>query len=221
MQHAKLITETHHTIDFQFNPADLTITKAASWQASAAKGVNAPKLSFQGGQSGTLTVQMLLDATTTGKPVTEQTDVLLKLLQIDPAVPGTDSQHQSARPPWVEFHWGRLHAPFRAVVERLTIKYTYFSASGIPLRARCDLALKQYDDTAVQERQNPTSSTPSPHTLHRLLPGETLDRVSARHYGDATRWRVLADANGIDDPLHLTAGTQLVVPQLPVSRRGR
>jgi nucleoid-associated protein YgaU len=221
IQHAALRTETGQTIPFQFNPAELTIAKSATWQASAAKGGNAPTLHFQGGQSGTLSLSMTLDATATGASVTEQTDTLLALLQVDRKVPGDDPQRQSGRPPWVEFHWGKLHAPFRAVVERLQIKYTYFSAGGVPLRAKVDLGLKQYDDEAVQPRQNPTSYTPAPHTVHRLLPGETLDRVAARHYGDPTRWRLLAQANGIDDPLNLEAGTALAVPQMPVSTRGR
>ncbi len=221
VQHATLRTETGQTIEFQFNPAELTIAKTATWQASAAKGGNAPKLHFQGGQSGTLSLSITLDATTTGESVTEMTDRILALVQVDPSVPGDDPQRQSGRPPWVEFHWGRLHAPFRAVVERLQIKYTYFSATGVPLRAKVDLGLKQYDDEAVKPRQNPTSYTPAPHTVHRLLPGETLDRVAARHYGDPTKWRILARANGIDDPLWLEPGTALTVPVLPVSPRGR
>lgn len=221
IQHAALRTETGQTIDFQFNPAELTIAKSATWQASAAKGGNAPTLHFQGGQSGTLSLSITLDATTSGASVTDGTDKLLALVQIDRKVPGDDAQRQSGRPPWVEFHWGKLHAPFRAVVERLQIKYTYFSASGVPLRAKVDLGLKQYDDEAVQPRQNPTSHTPAPHTMHRLLPGETLDRVAARHYGDPTKWRMLAQANGIDDPLSLEAGTALAVPQIPMSTRGR
>ena len=36
--------------------------------------------------------------------------------------------------------------------------------------------------------------------------GETLDRISARHYGDSTKWRLIADANGIIDPLALRPG---------------
>ena len=142
-------------------------------------------------------------------------------MQIDKSVRGHDDQRQSGRPPWVEFHWGRLHAPFRAVVERLQIKYTYFSATGVPLRAKVDLGLKQYDDEEVKPRQNPTSSTPAPHRVHRLLPGETLDRVAARQYGDSTKWRILADANRIEDPLVLSAGTLLLVPEMPVRSRGR
>jgi nucleoid-associated protein YgaU len=63
-------------------------------------------------------------------------------------------------------------------------------------------------------KQNPTSGTPEPHRVHRVQPGETLDRISARYYGDSTRWRLLADANGVEDPLSIRPGSLLSVPLL-------
>ena len=33
-------------------------------------------------------------------------------------------------------------------------------------------------------------------------------------YGDPTRWRLIAEANGIDDPLRLRRGTPLTIPRL-------
>ncbi|UUI76960.1 LysM peptidoglycan-binding domain-containing protein [Cellulomonas chengniuliangii] len=47
-----------------------------------------------------------------------------------------------------------------------------------------------------------------------MLAGETLDRIAARYYGDSTRWRLLASANGIADPLELRAGALLSVPRM-------
>ena len=41
-----------------------------------------------------------------------------------------------------------------------------------------------------------------------------LDRVSYRVYGDEQYWWVLAQANGISDPLELAVGTVLKVPSL-------
>lgn len=215
---AYFLTEKGVRIDFQFNPAELTITKSSSWKGGEAKGGNAPALRFQGGQSGTLALSLTLDSTATGRPVTDQTDKLLDLLKVDPSLSGSDPQRQSARPPWVEFHWGQLHS-FRAVMEKLTVKYTFFSRAGTPLRAKADVTLKQWADEGLRPLQNPTSSTPSPHTVHHLRPGETLDRVSARYYRDPTRWRTIADANGIEDPLQVPAGTALIVPETPVRRR--
>ena len=216
---AELHTEKNEVIKFLFNPADLTLTKSATWNAAENKGGNAPELRFSAGQSGTLALSITLDTTDTGEDVTHHTNKLLDLLKVDMSLAGSDKNRNKGRPPWVEFHWGPLHS-FRAVVERLQIKFTYFAADGMPLRAKADLALKQYADEAVQPLQNPTSHTPSLQTVHRLSHGETLDRLAAKHYADSTRWRLIAEANDIVDPLGLQPGDLLVIPELPVRRRG-
>ena len=214
-------TEKNQQIDFLFNPAELTITKANDWKPNDKKGGNAPELRFQGGQSGTLALSITLDTTDTGKDVAVHTNKLLDLLKVDPSLAGSDKQRNKARPPWVEFHWGKMHS-FKAIVDRLQIKFTYFAADGMPLRAKADLTLKQWNDDAKEDKplQNPTSHTDTLHTVHRLGHGETLDRVAARHYADSTRWRLIAEANNVVDPLTVPAGTLLVIPELPVRRRG-
>lgn len=215
---AFLKTEQGDRIDCLFNPSELTISKSNTWNASEKKGGNAPELRFQGGQSGTLTLTLTLDTTDQGTDVTEHTNKLLDLLKVDPALAGSDRQRNKARPPWVEFHWGKLHS-FKAIVERLQLKFTYFASDGMPLRAKADLSLKQWKDEAERPLQNPTSHTPTLHTVHRLAHGETLDRVAAKHYADSTRWRLIAEANRVVDPLTLEPGVLLVIPELPVRRR--
>ena len=48
----------------------------------------------------------------------------------------------------------------------------------------------------------------------------TLDRIAAKHYADSTRWRLIAEANNVIDPLAIEPGTLLIVPEIPVRRRG-
>ncbi len=93
------------------------------------------------------------------------------------------------------------------------LSFTYFSSTGVPLRATAQLLLQQYDKSDAFGPQNPTSGTPSPHRVHRVQPGETLDRISAKYYGDSTRWRELANTNGIEDPLAVRPGTLLSIPR--------
>jgi nucleoid-associated protein YgaU len=215
---AYLLIEGNVRIDFLFNPAELTISKSNSWNAGEAKGGNAPELLFQSGQSATLSLSVTFDTTREGTDVTEHTTKLLNLMKVDSNLPGGDPNRNAGRPPWVEFHWGQLHS-FKAIVERLQVKFTYFASTGMPLRAKADLSLKQWKDEAELPLQNPTSFTPDVHTVHVLMPGETLDRVAARHYRDATRWRLIANANAIVDPLEVVAGTTLVIPDPPVRHR--
>ena len=216
---AMLKSETGKKITFLFNPAELTISKSNSWQSPESKGRNAPELVFQAGQSGTLAFSITLDTTDTGTEVTAHTNDLLDLMKVDKEAAGSDPKTNKARPPWVELHWGTMYS-FKAVIDRLQIKFTYFASDGTPLRAKVDLSLKQYSDADEPKLQNPTSYTPSPHTVHRLTHGETLDRIAATHYADPTRWRLIADANGIVNPFALTPGALLIIPEIPVRRRG-
>jgi hypothetical protein len=216
---AYLQTETGRRIDCLFNPAELTISKSNSWTPVKGKGRNTPQLRFQEGQSGSMTMSLTLDTTADGSDVTRHTNALLELMRVDTGLAGSDSQRNRARPPWVQFHWGDLHS-FKAIVERLQIKFTYFASTGVPLRAKADLTLKQYEDEQAWGAQNPTSGTPLPHRLHHVRPGETLDRIASSHYGDPARWRLLAEANGVIDPLALRPGDTLVIPEPKGVRRG-
>src|SRR3954452_1712630 len=216
---AYLETESGDKIACLFNPAELTIGKSNSWQAPESKGKNAPDLRFQAGQPGTLAMSLTLDTTQDGSDVSQHTNKLLSLMVVDDTLQGADKQRNSARPPWVVFHWGLMHS-FKAVVERLQIRFTYFASNGTPLRAKADLALKQFADQKETPLQNPTSSTPTLQTIHHLQGGETLDRIAATYYADHSRWRLIAEANGVLDPLRLRPGTVLVIPELPGRRRG-
>lgn len=218
-KNAKLRPEEGPPLTFQFNPAELKISKSNSWEAATGKGKNAQKLRFQEGQSGTLSFTATFDTTKDGSDVTKYTDRLLKLMGTDESLRGSDRKSNKARPPWVRFEWGQLRS-FKAVVESLSISFTYFASDGKALRAKADITLKQYEDEDAYPLQNPTSSTPNPARVHRVQPRETLDRIAASYYGDPTRWRLIADANDILDPLALAAGAQLVIPEPEVIRRG-
>src|SRR5206468_11071186 len=107
---AYLKTERGDRIDCLFNPSELTVSKSNSWNAGQSKGRNAPELRFQGGQSATLSLSLTFDTTHKGEDVTIHTTKLLDAMKADLSVPGADRQRNSARPPWVECHWGKLHS---------------------------------------------------------------------------------------------------------------
>jgi nucleoid-associated protein YgaU len=216
---AYLQPEKGGRITFLFNPSELTISKSNSWQGKEAKGKNAPQQRFQSGQAATLSMSITLDTTLSGTDVAVHTGRLLHLMAVDQSLPGGQKGRNAGRPPWVQFHWGKLRS-FKAVLEKVQVKFTYFASDGTPLRAKADLTLKQWhDEVSDLPLQNPTSGTLETHTVHVLTPGETLDRVAAAHYGDATRWRLIARANDIVDPFAVPAGTVLVVPEPEVRHR--
>lgn len=212
LEKAFLQTEDGERIPCLFNPERISVGRRNKWAADPMPGKAVPKLRYTGAESGWMRMRLIFDTTSTGTPVTAHTGKILALMDLNKSLPGTDEATNNARPPTVTFHWGDLHS-FPAVVSDLALAFTYFASSGIPLRAEVDLELRQYEPSNAFGRQNPTSGTPNPHRVHRVQPGETLDRISARYYGDATRWRLLAAANAIEDPLALRPGQLLSVPQ--------
>jgi len=200
---AYLETEDGQQLNCLFNPEELSISRTVTWNPSASVGENAPQLTFGKGESGTLGFTLEFDTTDTGQAVTSYTSALLKLMDIDSS---------KSRPPWVRFCWGDLTS-FKSVLTSATITFTYFGSDGTPLRAKAVLSLKQYQDDGKYALQNPTSGTRTRDRLHRVLPGETLDRISYTYYGDPTQWRLIAKRNAILDPLRIPPGRLLIVPE--------
>jgi len=216
---ARLEVESGDPIQCSFNPSELKLSKSVEWKPSRAKGKNTPKLRFQSGKSGTLALTLFLDTTEAGEPVTDITNKLMNLMKVDPDLSSSDRRSNRARPPWVQFRWGQF-ASFKSVLTKLDLTFTHFASDGTPLRAKAGVMLTQYEDSEAFARQNPTSGTPLPHRIHKVQPGETLDRVAAAHFGDSNHWRLIAQANNVLNPFLVPAGTILAIPDRQVVRRG-
>ena len=183
------------------------------WDAEPVAGASAPSLRYAGAQSGKFSLSLVFDTTGTGASVTTHTNKLLKRMEVDKTLADYDPQRNSGRPQWLTFHWGTQLHTFKAIISSLNVTFTYFASDGTPLRATVDASFDQYEADDTWARQNPTSGTPNPQRTHQVLPGETLDRIAARYYGDATRWRAIAAANGISDPLAIRPGSLIAIPE--------
>lgn len=213
LQKAFFQTEKRQKIECMFNPTKFSFSMSNRWQAEPVPGSNAPSMRYAGGESGTFSLSLVFDTTRSGTSVTEHTNKLVKLMEVDTTLADYDAQRNSGRPPWVTFHWGTDLHTFKAIITSISVSFTYFSSEGRPLRANVDASFEQYEPDPNWARQNPTSGTPVPHRTHLVSPGETLDRIAALYYGDATRWRAIAGANGIKDPLGVEPGTLLAIPE--------
>jgi hypothetical protein len=212
LEKAFLEDEKSNKLPCLFNPSSITVGRSNTWEDSPMPGWDVTQLRYLGAKAGKLSLDLVFDTTDDGTSVAKYTGKLMKLMEVDYTLPGADASSRNGRPPKVTFHWGDFHS-FPAVVSNVVLSFTYFSSSGTPLRADAHLDLQQYEKSDAFGPQNPTSGTPYPHRVHRVQPGETLDRISARYYGDSTRWRELANANGIEDPLNVRPGSLLTVPR--------
>jgi nucleoid-associated protein YgaU len=109
----------------------------------------------------------------------------------------------------VYFQWGS-RTLFDAFLRSVSARYTLFKSDGAPLRANVTVVFEEVPSEPA--RQNPTSGGRTGERARLVKPGDSLQSIAYQEYGDPTRWRRLAAANDIDDPLRLEAGTQLRIP---------
>jgi len=204
--------DTNAKIECLFNPTEYTIAKSNTWQAKPIVGKNVPKLDFTGGGSRTLSLELMFDVfEEKGADVRTQIDKLWTLTMIDEAK--KSSQTNRSRPPLCLFQWGgNWH--FKAAITSLSVRYTLFRQDGTPVRAIATVSLEEAADETDQPGTNPTSFSPSRMKRREVRPKDTLALIAFEEYGDSSKWRPIAEANNIDDPMDLEAGQVLAIPGL-------
>lgn len=210
--------KTKEEIKCFFNPKEYTLTKQNKWEEKTAKGEKVPHMEFGGGGPISLKLQLLFDTYEDhdgwrgGKDVRVYTRGLWRLMEVpkDKKHPKTDK----GEPPHCRFEWG-AHWAFEAVIESISEKFTLFRSDGTPVRAIVDVSFKQIKDESKFPGQNPTSGGNPGDRLRTVIEGDTLSGIAYESYGDAGQWRLIADANALDDPRKLRPGTRLLVPAPP------
>lgn len=196
-------------VPFQFNPNKLSVNKTVLWWRQPARMASQSALpEFLGSGPRSLTVDMFLDATADHGDSVERR--VRQLMSACVPTPRSIAAHQPASP-WVRFEWGTARTTrFNAVVTNLSVDYALFDVDGMPLRATCSLTIEEASTGSAG--QNPTSGAREARRTHEVVAGDSLPQLAWHEYGDATAWRVIAEANDIDDPMVLVPGTELLVP---------
>jgi phage tail protein X len=208
-QQAKLQVVGGEEIPCAFNPQDYTITKTNIWTYKPNKSKDMPPPDFGGGMPQRYKISLLLD-TSVKRPNASSTKTVTELANsIMKAFHGSGSA-----PKFMKFSWGAVQLPDAAPVS-LSIRYAMFKPNGDPTRAFVDLELAQAkDSTSAFTGQNPTTRAIPGLRVHRVRDGDSLPSIAYQHYGDATRWRAIAEANDVTDPLSLRRGTDLSIPRI-------
>jgi nucleoid-associated protein YgaU len=217
-QKACLEIEGRPKIECWFNPKEYSVQKANNWDAKPIVGKDLPTVQFGGGNARELSLDLLF-AAAPDSDVAGVTDELFRMMEVLPGT-GSAKAKNSARPPTVTFSWGGTRS-FLAVAKSLSVQYTMFRPDGIPIRAQAKLTLVQVAPAVgksagspSKESQNPTTRAIGGIGARVIRDGDSLQSIAYSAYGDPTRWRVLAEANGIDDPTRLRRGGALSIPRL-------
>jgi hypothetical protein len=211
-------------IGVQFNPTELQLEKQAQYAEINIPGLIAPLQQFVRGGAETLTVELFFDTSDKGTgvaatPVTELTDPIFAATLIEPA---------GHMPPPVTFKWGAgfpgHYLPaiqagqkrdwFDGVITSCRQTFNFWSRSGVPLRAKLNLTIREFLPLNIQmKRLNPSS--PDRTHGHVLRDGEALHRIAHDYYRRPEEWRRVALDNEIEDPRRLVPGSRLRVPRIP------
>jgi hypothetical protein len=188
-----------------FNPESYSVSKTNVWTFKPKQSADCPDPEFGGGLPMTYKLTLLLDTSLLGPDQTVK-DQANKLM--------TAMHGKGKAPDPVGFSWGANTLP-KCVPMSISIHYVMFHPNGDPMRAFVDLELAQKDKTSPEgQAQNPTTRGTAGLTSHIVHDGDSLQSIAYQSYGDPSKWRVIAEANGIDDPLQLRRGDSLSIPRL-------
>jgi hypothetical protein len=194
-----------------FNPTSYSITSSVTWTPQGSRKLNAPALTYGGGASRTLTLELFYDVTEPidGRridDVRQETNKIVALARKEP--PPLD------RPPKVAIEWGAAPLtgsdfPFFGVVSGLTQNFTLFKPDGRPVRANLNVTFTEFIDPEVDQRKL------DPEFTTRVVKrGDTLSGIASEMYSDPALWRAIALANRLDDPRQLQIGQRLQIPKI-------
>jgi nucleoid-associated protein YgaU len=94
------------------------------------------------------------------------------------------------------------------VLSKLNDVFTLFAEDGTPLRVNLTLEFTEWLDPKADALQN------DPEFTTRLYKrGDSLSSIAAESYNDPTKWRVIAEANALDDPRTIPVGLRLNIPK--------
>jgi nucleoid-associated protein YgaU len=116
-----------------------------------------------------------------------------------------------AKAPTVMFGWGPNIVMEEAYIKSMSVTYKRFLL-GVPVRAEVTVGLEAVPPPSPLPPTNPTSGGLATRRTRTVVEGDSLASVAYEEYRDPTKWRALAIANALDDPMRLKPGTVLIVP---------
>lgn len=194
-------------VSCMFNPFEYSVSKTNSYSEDSKNQSNVPQMTFSKAGSQTLKLALTFDTYESGEDVSLTTNKLWYFMQ--PQQPKTGGDRKE--PPTVAFQWGVFC--FVAVLTNMTQKFTLFKKDGTPVRAKVDVTFTQHEDVNDYPAQNPTSGGDEILRTWSVVRGDRLDVIAANVFGDATKWRTIAEFNHLDNPFSLQPGQKLIIPE--------
>jgi hypothetical protein len=199
-----------------FNPKEFSVEKSNHYAEVSIPGLPSSVFQFVRGNARTITMDLFFDTYEKETDVRTFTDQItgwdagITYSQLPGGPKGLmDIDSDLHAPPVCLFVWGSF--AFQCIIERVSKRFTMFLPEGIPVRATLNLTLKEYREVDIQVKEIATKSADL--TKRRVIKeGDSIWSIAASEYGNPEDWRLIAEANGIDNPRLLQPGVEIVVP---------
>lgn len=217
---------TNKKIYVLYNPEQYTQERSAQYSENAGLATNAPSIQFVHGTSETLKMELFFDTFTSAAEVGGSIDDKLEFAQnsLLPSMAKMDVRKYTAKiydlmiidsskhvPPLLKLEWSSLQ--FKGHLISCSQNFTKFNEGGTPVRARLEVEFKQYIEPSkiAELKPNESPDTAKYRTVHQ---GDRLYAFAAKEYGRCGAWRVIAEANDIQNPRLIETGHMIKLPAL-------
>ena len=201
-------TKIADDIEVLFNPTQYTLTDPSGYSSSS----DDSEMMYNGGSPPTLSMELFFDTgsvtTASGEGDKEATDVSVEVRKFEALTFVNGEMHS---PPIVKFIWGSLS--FKGVVTDMSSTFTKFTESGMPIQAKVSLSLRAYYKQGEEKRKSPFES-PDRTKCRMVREDYSIWDMAKSEYGDMSKWKIIAKANHILDPLQIPPGTIVKIPAL-------
>lgn len=218
-QRAKIEVESGSDIYVMFNPSEYNLDASVNYSNVNVPGIDGPITQYISGAQDTLSIQLMFN---TYKP--PRFDPVVKAVVPVPQVMMEDVSRYTSRiyeltriksalrrPPVCTFKWGSLR--FKGVVTDVKQKFTMFLDNGKPVRALVDVTFKSVLDLKSTSKASPWGGLDG--TTFKILDEvSSLWQVAYDVYQDADKWKNIAKANKISNPLDIVPGMSLKLPSI-------
>jgi len=192
-------TSTSERFQVMYNPDELRLEQGNNFAEVGIPGLDVPPVQYVRGKARTLAMDLFFDSYEADQDVRTHTGPLVRLLDKEPL---------TKAPPVLLFSMGQFN--FKCVLVDASQRFTMFRRDGTPVRSTIAVRFQEFVRVEIEIERGLFIGPP---TLHNVVRSETASAIAATALGDPARWREVAEANGIDDPLNIPPGVTLKVPQ--------
>lgn len=186
-------------IPVMFNPSDYTVSTSGELTGEGS-GIQFNKVNVQD-----FTVSLFFDTYEDGSDVRKKTEDISSLVM--PAVEGKDTK----QPPTCIFNWGGFG--YKGIIYKVDQKFTMFLSTGIPVRAELTVTFKS---VVTKEEDAKFKAKEACRKIWTVKSGDRLDLIAYKILKDPSRWRKIAKANNINNPMIFPTnddiGKMLIIP---------